>query len=158
MSLTEGRAGTDVDEEAPASFGSKLADGICSAVVLCAILALRFGYISVRQPAWLVALIAVVVALSAYRLRETRRFGYGAVEFALGLIFALVAFVPSPPLDLKSAASFFTAVYLMVRGLDNVRTGLSPKQRRPWDRVFRTHRTQAAQRGIEADKAALPSS
>lgn len=116
---------------------SRTLDGAAALVVVSAIVALRLNIITVQWQLWEVVTVALTTAVAAYRLRETRRSSYGVVEFGVGLALAIVAFVPRPPLDLRSASAFLGAVYLMVRALDNIRTGISSRHQAGWDRVFK---------------------
>ena len=87
---------------------------------------------------WVLFVFAVVASGGFYWIRSSNRILYGAIEIAVGLTIFLILFkiVPSPTLltaddtprpvwlAVPNIVGFFTGVYALVRGLDNIITEL----------------------------------
>lgn len=69
-------------------------------------------------------------------IRAWYRLFYGIIEFAAGLTFGYQAIFPNP--SLTATFSALTALYVMVRGLDNIGRGLDPagKPYQVWKKLF----------------------
>src|SRR4051794_2616848 len=83
----------------------------------------------------------------AYRLRRRSRFWFGIGEIALGFVQVHLAWVPAYDFIAAQGGSRATdlilrappvilAIYLLVRGLDNVGEDLPPGWRTSWARLF----------------------
>jgi hypothetical protein len=96
----------------------------------------------------ILAFVGVSAAgLFAYFLRCRSLFWFGIGEIAVS--FALVALIVQPPISallveepswwafpLSKGVAIVLAVYVMVRGLDNVEQSLRPVARAIWRRIF----------------------
>jgi hypothetical protein len=117
--------------------------------VTCALIALT-GFCSIAGQSTasvITATFAVFsIAVLLYRLREKGRFFYGLLELAVSIIggflvlqsFAMNSHgVADQPLITRMAL-LFASVYVMIRALDNIGTGLKGTQAGEWwDSAFR---------------------
>jgi hypothetical protein len=98
-----------------------------------------------RGVIWLVG--AITAAVFLYGMRFRRRLIYGIVELLFGLIaISLSSFSQGPVFaapdeqppfaPLASWVAFAAGVYIIVRGLDNIRLGLPERWRPRWDKIF----------------------
>jgi hypothetical protein len=89
---------------------------------------------------WLYFFLAVVSAICLYWLRCKYRWAYGAIEIVVALALVCLAIFPEGPIVLvtdnslipspseqylKKILTLLAAVYVFIRGLDNLDTGLS---------------------------------
>jgi hypothetical protein len=89
---------------------------------------------------WAVALGALVLGLGLFLFRSRDRIRYGLAEIAFGCVLAATAFVSKSPGEHVSFVKLLQTlggVYGIVRGLDNVGTGLKgTRYERWWEQVF----------------------
>jgi hypothetical protein len=79
---------------------------------------------------------AFIIGLCLYGLRSESPHIYGFIEVVISMV-TLWLTIRSAESDLLARSiSLLVAVYIMVRGLDNIDKGLPPKYRPIWDRVF----------------------
>jgi hypothetical protein len=80
--------------------------------------------------------VAIIWGIMLYKLRSYHPFAYGILEVFVALLtlsFAVTA--PNQSL-LPRGIGIFSAIYIIVRGLDNIDKGLPLKFRKGWDRWF----------------------
>lgn len=76
---------------------------------------------------WGTIVVLPVAGIGLFWVRARQRLGYGIAEFGVGLVAALAVFLPSfrlPQFGVSVAVHLIGGLYIMVRGLDNVGTGL----------------------------------
>jgi len=89
----------------------------------------------------------VFAGVAAYRFRRRSRFWFGIGEIAVAFLQIHLAWIPTYNLLVGEGASQFAeliyrttpvivAVYLLVRGLDNIGEDLPPRWRELWPRLF----------------------
>ena len=96
----------------------------------------------------IIFLAAIVAGPALYRVRCTHRLWYGIGELGVGLLVLFlvsfpqgptVAIVNQPPrllAPLTKWAALAAGIYIIVRGLDNIRSDLPNRWRARWDSVF----------------------
>jgi len=89
---------------------------------------------------------ALAFGVFLYLLRCRKQLWYGVIELVFSVIVLTITFIPQA--DLLAAKSALlgdyllkgigtaTGLYILVRGMDNVRNGLPKPARVEWDRVF----------------------
>jgi hypothetical protein len=75
-------------------------------------------------------------AVLFYRLRGTRPIIYGVVEVLIGISAIWAGIYLSQPPFLTQGLATLGGIYIIVRGLDNFRRGLSDSARAKWDELF----------------------
>jgi hypothetical protein len=92
--------------------------------------------------------VTVTIGLLFYVLRCRRQLAYGLIELGFALAVIVLTFYPQTNyLLLEGGPSWLgwllsksvgtsAGIYVMVRGLDNIDKGLSPKWRGKWERIF----------------------
>jgi len=100
-----------------------------------------------------VAVVLVTAAYSLFRLRIARQRFYGALELGvgIGMVIALIR-VPQPSDRLELALKIMAAVYVMIRGLVNIRDAIE-KAREPFSAEAKTAHAAIIE-GHESSKAA----
>jgi hypothetical protein len=95
-------------------------------------------------------IVTIAIALGFYVLRCRRQLVYGVFEIIVAFAVVYLAYKPPYTFIIAGPASPFGeqlqhyygiigGVYLFVRGMDNIGTGLPSGGRARWDRVFRGH-------------------
>ena len=97
---------------------------------------------------------AIGAAVFFYWIRCQTRFWYGAIEIGVAILIIFLTFYPqtnyllltesSPWGWLSRAAGALAGIYVIVRGLDNIESGLKPRSRERWKRLFYSQRPNRA--------------
>jgi|SRR5208282_1450004 len=92
--------------------------------------------------------VTIVVALSFYMLRCRRQLWYGVCEIIVAFLVIYLSFKPPyttlalnqgySPIGIQVQHYYGTlaCIYIFVRGMDNIRTGLPVTRRTCWDDIF----------------------
>lgn len=84
-----------------------------------------------------IGLVALLSGMILYAFRQRRRTSYGMVESLIGAWIACNAFPLNTSLDVASGLQVIGGLYVVVRGLDNIGTGLKGTRYGPnWQRIF----------------------
>lgn len=96
-------------------------------------------------------IIAVFVALFFFGLRARHQFWYGLIEIIAAVAGMYFVFFPlqtsylrsvspgpsMPEIVMAKSVGLLAAIYIFVRGMDNMDKNLPVSWRRRWDRIFR---------------------
>jgi len=96
------------------------------------------GFVLDHADVWRVAIVLWMIGLLLYFVRSRYRLCYGVAETFFGVILSYMAFPKdSPDYTLVKWLSFFAALYVMVRGLDNIGKSLrNDTAIRVWSWIF----------------------
>jgi hypothetical protein len=103
---------------------------------------------------WVYIVLMVIFGLFLYVIRCRLQMWYGFLEIIVALVVIYLAF--NSPIDyletgigysptgvlLQHFYGVLAGLYIFVRGMDNIRSGLSAHLRTQWDAVFRGHASQ----------------
>ena len=96
------------------------------------------GFVFENASLWRVAIVLWLVGLMLYFVRSRFRLYYGVAETFFGVVLSYTAFPKdAPDYTLTRWLSFLAALYVMVRGLDNIGKSLkNPAAVRVWTWFF----------------------
>jgi uncharacterized membrane protein YhaH (DUF805 family) len=83
------------------------------------------------------ALCLLVSGVSLYVMRRSHRLLYGVIEIVGAVVLVWVTFFRAfQTASLDDELKLAAAIYVFVRGMDNIGEGLSAKRKAVWDRYF----------------------
>jgi hypothetical protein len=96
------------------------------------------GFVIDQAAVWRAAIVFWLIGVGLYLIRSRYRLFYGVAETLFGVILSYMAFPKvDPESTLTRWLSFFAALYVMVRGLDNIGKSLkNPASVRVWTWIF----------------------